>query len=174
MKFQKKSLGQNFLIDSNIIKKIINLTTVYDKNILEVKLHFEAFAPLFNQSLQKGNLTLSDDVFLQKTKERFDQIPVETRALIWQGFTNSLYLYSFNLVVSHSVSESYVGQSIYSFTVLTLGIWNQKFQDVEHWKKVIYNIGRCAQPSTSKDDNIFQQDGDICISLARKLVETLY
>jgi len=36
MKYAKKSLGQNFLIDLNIIKKIINLTTVFDKNILEI------------------------------------------------------------------------------------------------------------------------------------------
>ena len=36
MGYAKKSLGQNFLIDSNIIKKIINLTTIFDKNILEI------------------------------------------------------------------------------------------------------------------------------------------
>ena len=34
-RYAKKSLGQNFLIDPNIIKKIINLTNVSDKNILE-------------------------------------------------------------------------------------------------------------------------------------------
>lgn len=78
------------------------------KDIIEVKLHFDVFVPLFKQSLQEGNHQFSDDIFLQKTKERFDQIPVETKELIWQGFANSLYLYSFNLVVSHSVSESYV------------------------------------------------------------------
>ena len=32
----KKSLGQNFLIDKNIIKKIINITQIKDKNILEI------------------------------------------------------------------------------------------------------------------------------------------
>jgi len=32
----KKSLGQNFLIDNNIIKKIINITKIYNKNIIEV------------------------------------------------------------------------------------------------------------------------------------------
>ncbi len=32
----KKSLGQNFLIDKNIIKKIINLVNIENKNILEV------------------------------------------------------------------------------------------------------------------------------------------
>ncbi len=32
----KKSLGQNFLIDKNILNKIINLTSIKNKNILEV------------------------------------------------------------------------------------------------------------------------------------------
>ena len=36
MKFFKKSLGQNFLIDKNIIKKIINLVKINNKNIIEI------------------------------------------------------------------------------------------------------------------------------------------
>ena len=32
----KRSLGQNFLIDQNIIDKIVNIIDVRDKNILEV------------------------------------------------------------------------------------------------------------------------------------------
>ncbi len=36
MKYAKKSLGQNFLVDQNIIKKIINLTEIYNKNIVEI------------------------------------------------------------------------------------------------------------------------------------------
>jgi len=32
----KKSLGQNFLIDKNILEKIVNLTNIKNKNILEV------------------------------------------------------------------------------------------------------------------------------------------
>ena len=36
MNYAKKSLGQNYLIDLNIIKKIINLTDIYNKNILEI------------------------------------------------------------------------------------------------------------------------------------------
>ena len=35
MKF-KKSLGQNLLIDKNILKKIILLTPLKDKNVLEI------------------------------------------------------------------------------------------------------------------------------------------
>lgn len=36
MSYTKKSLGQNFLIDSNIIRKIINLVNINNKNILEI------------------------------------------------------------------------------------------------------------------------------------------
>ena len=32
----KKSLGQNFLIDKNIIKKIINITQIKDKHVMEI------------------------------------------------------------------------------------------------------------------------------------------
>jgi 16S rRNA (adenine1518-N6/adenine1519-N6)-dimethyltransferase len=36
MNFSKKSLGQNFLIDKNVIKKIVNLVEVNNKNIIEI------------------------------------------------------------------------------------------------------------------------------------------
>ena len=36
MQLAKRSLGQNFLKDYNIIKKIINLVEIEDKNVLEV------------------------------------------------------------------------------------------------------------------------------------------
>ena len=36
MRYAKKSLGQNYLVDSNIVKKIINLTNINNKNVLEI------------------------------------------------------------------------------------------------------------------------------------------
>mgnify|MGYP006102695197 FL=1 len=36
MKFLKKSLGQNFLVDKNIVQKIINLVEINNKNIVEI------------------------------------------------------------------------------------------------------------------------------------------
>ena len=36
MYYAKKSLGQNYLIDLNIVKKIINLTKIYNKDVLEI------------------------------------------------------------------------------------------------------------------------------------------
>ena len=36
MKYYKKSLGQNFLIDKNIIKKITSIVKVRNQNIIEI------------------------------------------------------------------------------------------------------------------------------------------
>ena len=36
MNFPKRSLGQNFLKDKNIIKKIINVVKIKNKNIIEI------------------------------------------------------------------------------------------------------------------------------------------
>tara|TARA_B110001452_G_C15213710_1_gene420949 strand:+ start:139 stop:927 length:789 start_codon:yes stop_codon:yes gene_type:complete len=36
MIYAKKSLGQNFLIDKNIIKKIVNISNIRNKNVLEI------------------------------------------------------------------------------------------------------------------------------------------
>ena len=53
MKFLKKSLGQNFLIDKNIIKKIINLTDIKNKNLIEIG---------------PGNGALTDEILKKKPK----------------------------------------------------------------------------------------------------------
>ena len=36
MNYAKKSLGQNFLIDKNIIKKIVSLSDIKNKNVIEI------------------------------------------------------------------------------------------------------------------------------------------
>ena len=36
MKYAKKSLGQNFLKDKNIIKKIVDLTKIYNRDVFEI------------------------------------------------------------------------------------------------------------------------------------------
>ena len=36
MNYAKKSLGQNFLIDKNIINKIVNLETIFGRNVVEI------------------------------------------------------------------------------------------------------------------------------------------
>ncbi len=53
MKYAKKSLGQNFLIDKNIINKIINLETIFERNIVEIG---------------PGKGALTDEILKKKTK----------------------------------------------------------------------------------------------------------
>ena len=36
MIFAKKSLGQNFIIDHNIVSKILNLTDIKNRNVVEI------------------------------------------------------------------------------------------------------------------------------------------
>ena len=49
----KKSLGQNFLVDLNVIKKIINLVDIEKRNILEIG---------------PGNGALTNEILKKKTK----------------------------------------------------------------------------------------------------------
>ena len=55
MKFYKKSLGQNFLIDKNIVKKISNITNLKNKDVIEI-------------GPGKGSLT---DEILKKNQNRY-------------------------------------------------------------------------------------------------------
>lgn len=56
MKYAKKSLGQNFLIDKNIIKKIINQINIKNKNVIEIG---PGNGALTNEILNKKPLSLS-------------------------------------------------------------------------------------------------------------------
>ena len=53
MKYAKKSLGQNFLRDKNIIKKIINLSKIHNRDVYEIG---------------PGNGALTDEIIKKKPK----------------------------------------------------------------------------------------------------------
>ena len=56
MKFVKKSLGQNFLIDKNIIKKIVDFKQITNKHVIEIG---PGRGALTNEILKKNPKTLS-------------------------------------------------------------------------------------------------------------------
>ena len=56
MKFTKRSLGQNFLIDKNIIKKIVNLVEIKNRDILEIG---PGSGALTNEILKKNPKSIS-------------------------------------------------------------------------------------------------------------------
>ena len=57
MKLAKKSLGQNFLVDKNIIRKIINITSIKNKNIV-----YKLYGSLTDEILKKKPKLISRDV----------------------------------------------------------------------------------------------------------------
>ena len=63
-KFYKKSLGQNFLIDKNIIIKIINLTKIKSKNIMEIGPGKGALTDEILKQKPKSLITVEKDNFL--------------------------------------------------------------------------------------------------------------
>tara|TARA_B100000035_G_scaffold313451_1_gene327168 strand:- start:716 stop:1501 length:786 start_codon:yes stop_codon:yes gene_type:complete len=72
MSYPKKSLGQNFLVDQNIIKKIVNLSNVKDKNILEIGPGRGALTDEIIKRSPKTLTIIEKDFFLaKKLKEKY-------------------------------------------------------------------------------------------------------
>ena len=70
MRFLKKSLGQNFLIDKNVINKITHLTDIKNKNIIEIGPGNGALTEnLLNQNPKTLNLIEKDNFFAEKLKK---------------------------------------------------------------------------------------------------------
>ena len=65
----KKSLGQNFLIDKNIILKIINLVNLNDKNVIEIGPGKGALTDEILKKQPKSLLTIEKDIKLSKELE---------------------------------------------------------------------------------------------------------
>ena len=72
MQFLKKSLGQNFLIDKNVIKKIINSVQIKNKNIIEIGPGKGALTKEILKKDPKSFLLIEKDVKLSKIlKDQF-------------------------------------------------------------------------------------------------------
>ena len=67
MQFAKKSLGQNFLIDKNIIKKIINIIDIGNKNIIEIGSGKGALTNEFIKKILNRSLLLKKIFIYQKS-----------------------------------------------------------------------------------------------------------
>ena len=72
MKYAKKSLGQNFLVDNNIVNKIVNLTEIKNKNILEIG---PGNGALTNKIIEKKPKSLilieKDSLLSEKLKSKY-------------------------------------------------------------------------------------------------------
>ena len=74
MKFAKKSLGQNFLIDKNIIKKILDLTKIKNKNIIEIGPGEGALTEeILNRNPKSLNIIEKDNNLANKLKFKYEK-----------------------------------------------------------------------------------------------------
>lgn len=69
-KFNKKSLGQNFLKDKNIIRKITSLVTFKNRNVIEIGPGEGALTNEILAKSPKSLLTIEKDDFLSKELEK--------------------------------------------------------------------------------------------------------
>ena len=68
----KKSFGQNFLIDKNVINKITHFTEIKNKNIIEIGPGNGALTEnLLNQNPKTLNLIEKDNFFAEKLKKKY-------------------------------------------------------------------------------------------------------
>ncbi len=73
--FAKKSLGQNFLVDLNVIKKITNLVNIKNKNIIEIG---PGKGAITNQILMKEPKSIilieKDNLLSERLKKKYNKI----------------------------------------------------------------------------------------------------
>ena len=72
MNLPKKSLGQNFLIDKNVINKILNLSTIYNNHVIEIG---PGTGALTNEILKRKPKSLTviekDTLLAKKLEEKY-------------------------------------------------------------------------------------------------------
>ena len=66
MYYAKKSLGQNYLIDLNIVKKIINLTKIFNKDVVEIGPGKGALTEQILKNKPKSLILIEKDNMLSK------------------------------------------------------------------------------------------------------------
>ena len=75
MRYFKKSLGQNLLIDRNIIRKIVNQVNIKNQNIIEIG---PGEGSLTNEILENKPKSISiiekDNLFAQKLQEKYSNV----------------------------------------------------------------------------------------------------
>ena len=145
MKF-KKSLGQNFLIDKNILKKILSLTTFKNKDVIEIgpgtgNLSFEIL-----KLIPKKLICIEKDkIFSKNLKEKFKN---ENNLLIIQGDILNLNLKKIihdNTIIVGNLPYNISTQILIKF--IRFNPWPPKFKKLifmfqkEVGEKIIAGLG---------------------------------
>ncbi len=145
MKF-KKSLGQNLLIDKNVLKKILSLTTFKNKDVIEIgagtgNLSFEIL-----KLIPKKLICIEKDkIFSKNLKDKFKN---ENKLLIVQGDILKLNLKKFildNAIIIGNLPYNISTQILIKF--IRFNPWPPKFKKLifmfqkEVGEKIIADLG---------------------------------
>ena len=120
----KKSLGQNFLIDKNIAKKILNLTSIKGKNLIEIG---SGNGFLTDQIVEKKPKSL---ILIEKDNFLFKNLKLKYRSLKFIEIINADVLkIDFNKVIKKN--SIIVGNLPYNISsqILTKIICNQQIDN---------------------------------------------
>ena len=129
MKFAKKSLGQNFLIDKNIIQKIINIVDIRNKNVIEIG---PGTGALTEEILKKNPKSL---ILIEKDNSLFKNL------ILKFSHNNTLKLYNNDILkinIEKLIKEETVifGNLPYNISsqilikFLKFKVWPPKFNDL--------------------------------------------
>ena len=129
MKFAKKSLGQNFLIDKNIIKKIVNSVDIKNKNVVEIG---PGKGALTEEILKNNPKSLT---LIEKDNSLFESLSLKFSNYNFLKFYNEDIL---NLNVEKIIKEKTIifGNLPYNISsqilvkFLKFNVWPPKFNDL--------------------------------------------
>ena len=121
MKFAKKSLGQNYLIDKNIIRKIINLVKIKDRNIIEIG---PGTGALTDEILKRKPRSLS---IIEKDKNLFKNLKIK--------YINNDYVNVYNADILKFNIENIVKDDTSVFGNLPYNISSQILVNMIKFKK---------------------------------------
>ena len=129
MNFPKKSLGQNFLIDKNIIKKIINSVNIRNKNVVEIG---PGKGALTEEILKNNPKSLA---LIEKDNSLFENLSLKFSHYNFLKFYNEDIL---NLNIEKIIKEETIifGNLPYNISsqilvkFLKFSIWPPKFSDL--------------------------------------------
>ena len=126
LKRPKKSLGQNFLVDQNIIKKIIKIENISEKSIvLEIGAGYGSLTKKIKEAKPKKIFAIEKDVNLAQSLEKdlkkfdvifgmyHDQVLTPFKALFKYNAINiTLGLPFIRVSPDHGIAEDIVGKKI--------------------------------------------------------------
>ncbi len=127
--FNKKSLGQNFLIDKNIVKKIINLVNLKNRNIIEIGPGTGALTNEILKKKPKSLLTIEKDFKLSEV--------IKNKYLDNKIFKNiNADILKYDLEKSCNKNSIIIGNLPYNISsqilvkILKFKVWPPNFSDV--------------------------------------------